>query len=336
MKPKDDNDRLKAGTLPRDHEADAVPMAPEGMPPRLSDMMPDAVRRMLARQQGKEKAIPLPWETVADALGGGLWPGLHVLVGSTGAGKTAFCLQAALHAAQSGTPVLYIGLEAGDVEFVARCFGALDAGTFWSGLFYGKNAATPTIIETHRAKLEALPFHVLLAPPNGWDHETLAPSVAMMRKTYPEDRPILVVLDFLQIIGGREADRRERIGRAAYQCRGVAREYNAAVLVASSTSRTNYDTAEKKDGKAEKDIAPGKGNPARYVGGGKEAGEIEYAADSVLVLLQEPWPDGKRPLDGKTKYHLALAKVRAGQSAWRELSFDGRAFSEPQKGTFKA
>jgi hypothetical protein len=70
------------------------------------------------------------------------------------------------------------------------------------------------------------------------------------------------------------------------------------------------------------------------VGLGKESGEIEFAADSVMALVAEPWRDQDSagqacaPKDG-THVHLAVAKVRAGSSRWVEMRFDGGSFWEP-------
>jgi hypothetical protein len=273
-------------------------------------------------------------------LGGGLWPGLHVFVGNTAAGKTQWCLQAAVHAASAGTPVLYVALEAGDVEFVARCLG-LVAGTYWSPLYHGRHDGLRHLIDTHAPALEALPLHVLFGPPHGWHYDTLPDEVQALRETYPEAtpgaRPLLVILDFLQIVGATDTheDLRERIGRAAYVGRAVARTHNAAVLLASSTAREHYlALTGRKRGKSgaletEKEKL-GEGSPIRFVGLGKESGEIEFAADTVLVLTQEPWEDNTPPRGG-TVCHLALAKVRAGTPAWVELRFDGRAFTEPRE-----
>jgi replicative DNA helicase len=334
-KAEDDNARRRAGKKLPDR-ADFVPMVPPGLPSRLSDLILDAVRRMTDRADGKEKPIPLPWDTLAEPLGGGLWPGLHVLVGNTSSGKTQLLLQAALHAARAGTPVLYVALEAGDVEMVARVLG-LAAGRFWSTFYLGKDRPVlDQALHDHRSELEGLPFHVLLGPPHGWDYNDLHETAAKVRQAYPaRDRPLLVVLDYLQIIGDgdRREDLRERIGKAAYACRGVARDHDAAVLVASSTSREGYailsgrHTGRHKKG----DEAPealGQGDPSRLVGLGKESGEIEYSADTVMVLAQEPWPSGERPRGG-TVCHLALAKVRAGKPEWIGLRFDGNRFTEP-------
>ena len=142
-KPPDTNARHAAGEMPPDPFAEAEPMPAPGLPPKLSELIEPAFARMRARQAGTEKPIPVPWPTLAAPLGGGLWPGLHVLVGNTATGKTQWCLQVALQAGEAGTPVLYVALEAGDVEFVARCLG-LVAGTYWSPLYHGRHERLET------------------------------------------------------------------------------------------------------------------------------------------------------------------------------------------------
>jgi replicative DNA helicase len=340
-KPPDDSERAAAGTLPDDPEADTEPMPAPGLPPKLETLLAPAFARMRRRHTGEERPIPLPWPTLATPLGGGLWPGLHVLVGNTAAGKTQWCLQVALEAAKADTPVLYVALEASDVEFVARCLG-LVAGTAWNRLYHGNHEGLEVLIDKHVHALKRLPLYVRLAPPHGWHAAALPGAVYAIRETYreamPGDRPLLVILDFLQIIGAEKGQReelRERIGKAAYVGRGVAREYNAAVLLASSTARENYlALTGRRRGKSsveqDKDNQLGKGWAGRFVGLGKESGEIEHAADTVIVLTQEPWgEEDDTPPRGGTTCHLALAKVRAGTPAWVQLRFDGRAFTEP-------
>ena len=316
--------------------------------------------RMRARSEDRERPIPLPWANVAAELGGGLWPGLYVLVGNTGSGKSQLALQAAVEAARMGTPVLYVGLELGRLDLVARLVGLVSRRK-WSRLYLGRNwQGTPDPAELREVEakhgpelgeLRAMPFHLALAPPHGWAYPELTAAAAQLREMYPEtdgegSRPMLVVLDFLQLVAGApdaREDLRERIGRAAYAGRAVARDYGAAVLMLSSTARENYfllsgdakTTAEAGAKQARKARgAPvvtdplGTGNPARLVGMGKESGDVEYAADAALVLAQEPRGDA-----ALTTCWLAVAKVRArpeGAKGWAELRFDGGRFTEPE------
>lgn len=312
---------------------------------RVGAFLDDALARMKARAEGSEKPIPLPWPSVAAELGGGLWPGMYVLVGNTGSGKSQWALQAALHAAREDIPVLYIGLELGRLDLVARLVGLI-SGRKWSRLYLGSDPGELAEVEARHgealAELRRLPFHLEMAPPHGWDYRRLDGAAWAMRERYPEavpgKRPFLVVLDFLQLVASpptAREDQRERIGKAAYAGRAVARDYGAAVVLVSSTAREHYGTLAGEDPPKKKGSKPppplGKGNAGRLVGLGKESGEVEYAGDGALVLAAEPWPDGRPPADGMHVW-LAVAKVRAkpeGASGWVPLRFDGGRFREP-------
>jgi len=296
---------------------------------RLATFLDEAVRRMVARADGRERPVPLPWRNVTAALGGGLWPGLTVLVGNTGEGKTQFALQTSLHAAGLGVPTVYIGLELGRIDLVARLVG-LRSERRWSSLYLGElrdgetAADRAALLETHAAGLADLPLYLEVGPPAGWDYHNLGPLARAVRLQHPPPagqpvRPFLVVLDFLQLVAGPERELRERIGRAAYFGRAVSRDLDAAVLLLSSTSREN---ARRINEAATGGLTPA--TAATLVDLGKESGEVEYAADCGLVLVREEFdPEG-------SPYRVAVPKRRAGGPTWVEggLTFDGGRFTE--------
>jgi hypothetical protein len=321
-------------------EAEKAPPAIDLESMRVGSFMGEAFERLERRENGKEKPIPLPWPSLADRMGGGLWPGLTILVGNTGSGKSQLALQAALHAAAGGTPVLYIGLELDRLSLVARLLGLL-GGVWWSDLYLGKQpqirggggkTSLGNLIGAHWDELGRLPFHLTFCPPMGWSYGELFPLCKAMRERYPEtdgpgSRPFLVVLDFLQIVAGEQPGEalRERIGRAAYAGRAAARDLEASVILISSTARENYGalSGEKErteNGRRIKVSPAWMGAPDRLVGLGKESGEIEFAADHVLTMVRD---EGNRSL-----VHIAAAKGRAGGSGWALVSFDGAAFGE--------
>jgi replicative DNA helicase len=305
--------------------------------PLLGSFLGDAVAAMERRATGAEKPLPIPHlPSVAEALCGGLWPGMHVLVGNTGSGKSQFALQLSYEAAKQGAPVLYIGLELGRTDLAARMLG-LASGKRWSRLYLGEDLGElREIAATHGPELERLPWRLEVAPPYGWSYRELEPRVRALVEHYGESQyPPLVVLDFAQLVASPKDEPteavRERIQKAAYAGRAVARECGAAVLMVSSTARANYgklwgavDTGS--NGKPQSGAKPAWGAPAYLVVGmGKESGEVEYSADSVLVLASEPRKDGA-PF---TRVHLAVAKQRFGPSTWvHGLRFDGGRFKE--------
>ena len=314
--------------------------------PKVGAMAGRALGIMRARATGKAKPIPMPWPSVASALGGGLWPGLHVLTGTTGSGKTQFALQVAFEAACSGVPTLYIGLELGELDLTARLLALVEGKVTgktpppWSSMYLGKtaDATLERLGREHATTLEGLPLHAEFGPPNGWGSDQLDKRGRAMREMYPEEtpggRPLLVVLDYLQAVGqsaGGRLELRERIGRAAYDGRTVARDLGAAVLMISSVSRegakrlrVSTDADATKKGEA---TNPEKTSPADLVGLGKESGEIEYAADTVMALVSGEYEERKPT----KKMHLAIAKMRAGRAAWCALEFDGSTFTTPEE-----
>lgn len=382
----DDADHLKAKTLKRDPEDDpvevmgaptspakpAAPAAPAAPPLRpVHELMEEALRRAEARRKGEERPIPLPWPELAEQFGGGLWPGVHVLVAGTGAGKTAWALQAAVSAAKVGFPTGYIGLELDDMQIALRLLAEEATAAEpkrpalpWSALYLGRarddeeGERLGDYVARAREHVDSFapwPFYVEAGRSNGWPISELEGFIARMRAKHPEPKgkgslPMLVILDFLQIIGdepGQREDLRERIGRASYAAREAARQHNVAVLVISSTARANYETlvagGDRNPGFAAKRIEVrdpmGKPTATRVVrrlerpdmlvGLGKESGEIEFSADSVTAALRA------QPLLGdekRTPVIFATAKGRATGPGWCELRFTGHRFEPSDDG----
>ncbi len=302
--------------------------------PLLTTFMDDAIDLARRRRDGIIKPLKTPWDGLNKSIGGGFWPGLYVLIGSTGEGKTQLACQAALEVAMEGTPVLYAGLECDRSEMSCRFMALLWAmearggrSPKWSSLYRGDSGESDADIARYRDMFRDLPIHMELAPPFGWAPSELLARVEMMRDLYPETdgpgtRPILAVVDYLQIISAEADSRhdlRERISKATYAGKTAASRYGVSVLVLSSTSRQS--AKEKDDGKTK----PWENDGRMYVGSGKESGEIEYSADAVLLLQRAEWLDEEK----KSRIHLAISKQRAGKAGgWHAFKFDGNIFEE--------
>lgn len=293
--------------------------------PRIGWVAEEAIPSMELRGTGAFKPVSTPWPALNAILGGGLWPGLHVLTGTTGSGKTQLALQIAALAGAAGTPALYVALELQREELVARVLSiALSElseyrgrAPMWSDLYLGRapEALRKATIDCGDV-LRAMVLRMEEAPAGTWTAGQLEERAQAMREAYRGRTPLIVV-DYLQIVGPEERDRdlRMAIRSAALRARNVARQ-GAAVLLLSSVSRENAKLLVP----GEDQVRPPQ-DPGALVGLGKESGEIEYSADTVLALSREEF----RP--GGTRMHLAAAKVRAGRPGWVSLSFDGSVFS---------
>ncbi len=299
----------------------------------LGSTLTPALERARRRKEGKEKPVPVPFPQYSEALKGGFWPGVHSVVAGTGAGKSTFMFQIATHAARQGVPVLYIGLELGEFQVALRAMGD-SSGVNWSALYTGQ-ASEEQLSKAESAipDMMSLPFYVEYNSEQGWAPSNLLKRAAEIREQHPTG-PMLIVLDFLQLVGaeaaenGRMPDLRERIARAAYAAVHVANKHSASVVLISSTSRANYG---KFGGGAETDMknfitreVPGLykrqrtlQSPDALVGAGKESGEIEYAVESQTVLVK--WP--VKLETGESVVLCAVPKIRYAMSSWVPMSF---------------
>jgi hypothetical protein len=331
--------------------------------PTIGEHLKTSVARAVRRSVGIEKPVPLPWGDLKEHFGGGLWPGLHILCSGTGVGKTAAVLQICKHSAEQGVPTAYVGLEMDDLQFDLRVVGE-EAKLRWSDLYTGQTsqdalerAATVAIELAEKAKAGKLPLHPVNRNPMGWPASKVHALAAALRQKYPEpppsetlnsggpgSRPILIVLDYLQIVGPEEdedgkyktLDLRERIGRAAYALREVATHHNIAILVVASVARDKYGlwpmvmSADlswdyDKDRLVNRRVTI----PDVLVGLGKESGEIEYGADSVSVLSRVPdtYVDGQ----GESVVFVT-AKGRATGARWTPMHFTGFRYEPARDG----
>ena len=309
---------------------------PDDIPRPIAKLALEGLRRAEARKNKDELPVPVPWPEYATIMGGGLWPGMHVLVAGTGAGKTTFATQIAITAAEAGCPTAYVGLELDEAQVGLRMV-AEQAKVGWSKLYLGKHSEDQLSRAQAAAELMTnWPLYAVMGNPSGWPASKLETIAAWLaedskhRAGANKPRPGLIVLDFLQLIGaeGKEdrTELRERIGRAAYTARQASRAHNVAVVLVSSIARNNYQSIA--SGAAEAGLRPEKNgepafmfNPDAIVGLGKESGEIEYAADSVTVLIRSP-NEKKQPV-----VLCAVPKLRYGRPSWFPTNFDGLRFN---------
>lgn len=281
------------------------------------------------RYEKLDPPITTPWKGLNGILGGGFRPGLTILVSHPGAGKTALALEIALHAARAQIPTMYVALEGAADAYDARVLSTIGGKFPWSAYYHGK-ADFASDYEDHREVLSKLPLH--LHHPNAYEltYQALATRVEVFRLMYPS-RPALIVLDYLQLLAGEDPREplRERVGRAAYELTRITRD-GATVIAISSSARHHYDelTGAKKTGFDVKRL-----QPIKLLGTGKEAGEIEFACENVLVMLKPVNAD--RLKNGSLPHYVVAAKLRAcPHLGWSQFSYDGRSFSEIGHGLY--
>ena len=287
--------------------------------------------------------VPAPWADVRLMTDSGLRPGFHVLVGGTGSGKTTLALQWAIHAAKQGHPVAYVALELG-AEEVALRLAALHKKLDWAKARWNPAEYT-TDNDLHDEQGQPLPIHILAPQAYDWDPAELRTLPDRLRVTYPDClKPPFIVLDYLQLLGsvrdetGRKLDLRESIGRASAAATAIAVSNRAVVLALSTTARANYGVLRSvvrlgglrfkvgKNGHAYRNVY----NAEQLVGLGKESGEIEASATTVMVMgkvnvSRADWPALRVLVQGKSRHQAepSFALLALGADGFTGLGDGG-------------
>ena len=256
---------------------------------------------------------PTGFRQLDRALDGGLYPGLYVLIGNTGTGKSAYALQMASNIAASGQDVLYISLEMTAAELLARNIsrhtleiaaaedlprsraktarGIMDRRRYTEHTnadgerAKGYTLEEMNLIERATDKAEEYADRLIFIDGLG---DVPVEAIREYAETHIDMRgkPPVVIVDYLQILQPhytRGATEKQNNDYAILELKRISRDLKTPVIVLSSTARENY-------------------TKAVHVGAAKESGAIEYTADCVLGI--QFWGQGKShkgQVDGKEK-----------------------------------
>ncbi len=308
---------LARPALPADRNGSASPATSlSGERPRLcllGDLLgeweQEAEAAYVARQTQTLRGPITGFKKLDDDLGGCLYPGLHVIHGQPGAGKSAFALQVA---ATCGFPCLYVTCEMATLELLRR-HTARVTKTYLGRLKSGEIAPRESLALARRGALAA-PFLALAdATQCGAPTSFLRDCIEAVRMRAQEKggdaRHILVVVDSLHSWAE---------GVAAGGSAGEGSEYeilNAALMGLRRLSQ----------GARCPILAIAERNREGMKSGGLSAGagtrKLEYGAESVLDLSRS---DEREDAGSAVGVAVRIVKNRNGVSG-REtrLSFLG-------------
>jgi hypothetical protein len=297
----------------------------EGAVEALSQSLLESIAR---RKDKVDRPIETPFRDYNIALEGGFWPGLHTIVGGTGSWKTELLTSTCSRCIDDGIPTIYVSLELEATQVLCR-IAAFRTGIPWSKIWLGRYSDQElAMITSELDVLTGKPFKVIEGNAGGWRSSDLGGIAESARKSFPTG-PMFVGLDFLQLVGANEGERpelREKIGAAAYRAKTLARQHGISVVLISSSARDKYGLLSSAVEQAGLEMVPAKhggmvktiSHPEVLVGLGKESGEIEYACDSVTVIIK--WPV---LVEGTRLLLLAVPKKRYGRESWCTLMVCG-------------
>lgn len=233
---------------------------------------------------------------------GGFKPGdLVIVAGRTSTGKSTFAENLAERVAKRGSGVLFVSLEMSPEQLMYR-FAVRNGGLSDSAREYGpETVEDKEEVDNLAAQRAGLPMY-LLDMPSATPLSIRAAVNRVMIQT-PVD---LVVIDYLQIMGGAYSDKEHlRIGEITKTLKQMAREFRISVVLLSQLNRNL-------------ELRGGEPKLADL----RDSGKIEEDADIVILLWKTEKPD---VFDNFTK--VKVEKNRNGPIGHLPMQFDQSSFT---------
>lgn len=270
------------------------------------------------------------FQSLDQALGGGLYEGLYTIGAVTSLGKTTLVLQIADQIAQSGKDVLIFSLEMARTELMAKSISrhTLDIvkreGQPISNAKTGRGITDGTRYENYSRAENKVIANAVEEYSKYTDHLFVYEGIgnigiSEIRKAIEKHTAIrgeapIVVIDYLQILAPpdyRMTDK-QATDRNIVEMKRISRDYKTAVIGISSYNRENYKKGSDSRG-------------AVTLEAFKESGALEYTSD-VAIGLQFAGA-GSKDFDiteakkrDPRKIELVILKNRNGKS-WGKVPF---------------
>lgn len=249
-----------------------------------------------------------------DEILSGFNPGLHLLAGGPGVGKTSLSLQISINACLHGTPVCYVSYENSPKNLILKAI-CTRAGLVARDIERGVGTAEQ-LRKFRVASEELQPAFTRLEIIEGNMSLQLAEIRARALKAQRDQcSPCLVVFDYLQRAAPAQGQKEARMNVSALagHLRDLATRLDCPVLAISSQNR------------AEGNYGTGRGSAS--LTSLKESGDLEYAADSVSFLHKS---EQRMTTPPAIAVDLTVSKNRFGPEGSVHLIFRGNvgAFRE--------
>jgi replicative DNA helicase len=274
---------------------------------RLKEMLwPTMERIEKLHQQGKQiTGVPSGFKDLDDMTTGFQPNDLIIVAARPSMGKTAFCLNIAAHAAESGAGVALFSLEMSKESLVQRLLCAearVDSQRVRRGSL---SDADFTMLARAAGVLSTCPI---------WIDDTPALTLLEMRskarRLRMENEVKLIVVDYLQLMRspGYAENRVQEISDISRSLKALARELEVPVIALSQLSRASEQRG---------------GERKPILSDLRDSGAIEQDAD-LVIFIHRPEMYEQLDRDGNSnegKAELILAKHRNGPTGTLDLYF---------------
>lgn len=269
----------------------------------IRSMLSDTFERIdtLHRNKGQLRGVPTGYTDIDFMLGGLQKSDLIILAARPSMGKTAFALNIAMNAAlQQKIPVGIFSLEMSRDQLADRLLSAtsgVDAWKLRTGNLYEQDFQR---LGEAMALLDEAPIFI-----DDSANISVMEMRAKARRLKTEHGLGLILIDYLQLMGGSAENRVQEISEISRSLKGLARELDIPVVALSQLSRAVEARPDKRP----------------MLSDLRESGSIEQDADVVMFIYRDEYYD--RDTDRKNIAEILVRKHRNGPVGSVDLFFIG-------------
>jgi replicative DNA helicase len=251
----------------------------------------DLLAKLEARAEGRVLGPVTGLSVVDDALGGHLPPGVNVLTGAPGAGKTALAVQVA---AACGINAVYVTVETTPFDIFERVIVGRASPSLLLSTLRSGGIDPDQLVDEIGLALDPAPPIVLVDARAAVADEGFVDGI--IKRHTVDNLPPLLVVDSLQVWArslchsSRPLSEYELITEGVKILSRLAADKPVSILALSHRNRAGQERG--------------------GMFAGKGSGDIEYAAESLLELQNQP--DSKPDARGEVAVDLRLVKNRRG------------------------
>ena len=257
------------------------------------------------KDMGDIVGIPSGFTSVDQLTGGFQESDLIVIGARPSMGKTAFAINLALEAAKEDVSIIF-SLEMAKKQLLKRALGQIGRVSSVKlrnpyRLFQEKDWN-----DLHQAMgvLTSLNLHIF--DQGGIDVNFIRSHVRKLRRKYGEEKRMLVIIDYLQLIMGDprlKGNRQAEISEISRALKMMAKELNVVVIALSQLSRAVESRQDKRP----------------MLSDLRDSGQIEQDSDVIAFLYRDDYYDQRS--EQKNRIEIIIAKQRNGPIGTVHLAF---------------
>ncbi len=269
----------------------------------IADLANEAQQRIDAMQGGQEfVGLPTGWRDLDNILGGMHDSDLIIVAARPAMGKTSFGLNIIDHAIRLDKVALMFSLEMSAEQIIHRLLAISSGIDAWKIRQGRLNEADLASVRVALGKLAETKLEIDDQP--SLDINQLR---ARVQQQHAKQSLDLVVVDYIQLMGGTTASRESRNREVSEISRGlkiIAKELGKPVV---ALSQLNRDSARREDRRP-------------HLVDLRDSGSIEQDADVVMMLHREDYYRPEEATPGRVE--VLIRKHRNGATGAIDLHFD--------------